>query len=375
VRTIEVRRDGISRTRAVTEAEPRPADGQAVLRVERFSLSANNVTYARLGEELGYWRFFPAADGWGRLPVWAYAEVIASNCAAVSEGRHLLGFFPMSDYLLVTLARLHAGGFAAGCEHRRDLPGLYNAYRWLDADPSYDPALADQQLVLRPSFWLSFLFDEHLRDNHDFGADIAIISSASSKAALGIAHLLAHRFVTIGLTAPQRAEPLRALGIYDRVEAYEAASDLPAEPAIFADLAGDTGLRAAVRDRLGGALRHSALLGTTRGALARTMTCQGPGPSCSSSRTSSGTGPVGRGSAPWTAASPPRSPTSRPAAARGSTWSALPARNPFRPPTGSCWTARCPPRPRSSAGCRRARTGREPLCGHEPGRSRAPGRS
>lgn len=265
MRTIEVRRDAISRTRAVTEAEPHPADGQAVLRVERFSLSANNVTYARLGDELGYWRFFPAADGWGRLPVWAYAEVTASNCAGVSVGRRLLGFFPMSDCLLVTPARVHPGGFAAGCEHRRDLPGLYNAYRWLDADPSYDAALAGQQLVLRPSFWLSFLFDEHLRDNHDFGADIAIISSASSKAALGIAHLLAQRVLTIGLTAPQRVEPLRALRIYDRVEAYDAASGLPAEPAIFADLAGDTGLRAAVHDRLGGALRYSAVLGATRG--------------------------------------------------------------------------------------------------------------
>jgi Protein of unknown function (DUF2855) len=183
----------------------------------------------------------------------------------------------MSDYLLVTPARVHAGGFAAGCEHRRDLPGLYNAYRWLDADPSYDPALAGQQLALRPSFWLSFLFDEHLRDNHDFGANIAIISSASSKAALGIAHLLTHRFVTIGLTAPQRAEPLRALGLYDRVEAYDAASDLPSEPAIFADLAGDTGLRAAVHDRLGGALQHSAVLGATR-ASALALDDDLPGP-------------------------------------------------------------------------------------------------
>jgi hypothetical protein len=247
-RTIEVRRDAISRTRAVTEADPHTADGQAVLRVERFSLSANNLTYARLGDEPGYWRFFPAADGWGRLPVWAYAEVTASNCAGASVGRRLLGFFPMSDCLVMTPARVHPAGFAAGCEHRRELPGLYNACRWLDADPSYDPALAGQQLVLRPSFWLSFLFDEHLRDNHDFGADIAIISSASSKAALGIAHLLAQRVLTIGLTAPQRVEPLRALRIYDRVEAYDAASGLPAEPAIFADLAGDTGLRAATSE-------------------------------------------------------------------------------------------------------------------------------
>jgi hypothetical protein len=55
--TIEVRRDDLARTRAVTEKDPRPADGQAVLRVERFSLSANNVTYAHLGD-------LPDVAGW-----------------------------------------------------------------------------------------------------------------------------------------------------------------------------------------------------------------------------------------------------------------------------------------------------------------------
>jgi hypothetical protein len=268
VQTIEVRRDAIAQTRVVTEPEPQPTAGQALLRVERFTLSANNVTYARLGEELGYWRFFPAAEGWGRVPAWAYAYVAASNCGSLAAGRRLLGFFPMSDYLLITPNRQHPGGFAAGCEHRRGLPGLYNAYRWLDTDPSYDPAIADHQLVLRPSFWLSFLFDEHLRDHDDFGADVAIISSASSKSALGLAHLLADRpIVTIGLTAPQRVAPVRALGLYDRVEGYPSAGDLPAQPAVFADLAGDAALQAVVHERLGGALRHSALLGTTRGTL------------------------------------------------------------------------------------------------------------
>jgi Protein of unknown function (DUF2855) len=267
MQTVEVRRDAIAQTRVVTEAEPRPADGEALLRIERFTLSANNVTYARVGEEFGYWRFFPAAGGWGRLPVWAYADVAASRCEAVPEGRRLLGFFPMSDYLLMTPARQHPGGFAAGCEHRRGLPGLYNAYRWLDADPSYDPAVADQQLALRPSFWLSFLFGEHLRDNHDFGADFAVISSASSKSAIGLAHLLADRpIATVGLTAPQRVAPLRALGLYDRVEAYSAVGELPAEPAVFVDLAGDNALRARVHERLAAALRHSALLGTTHGS-------------------------------------------------------------------------------------------------------------
>jgi hypothetical protein len=261
VQTIEVRRDAIAQTRVVTEATPQPADGQVLLHIDRFTLSANNVTYARVAEDFGYWRFFPAADGWGRVPVWAYAEVAASTCDAVTEGRRLLGFFPMSDYLLVTPVRPHQGGFAAGCQHRSELPGLYNAYRWLETD-------SDEQLVLRPSFWLSFLFDEHLRDHHDFGADVAVISSASSKSALGLAHLLGDRpIATVGLTAPHRVAPLRTLGLYDRVEPYPAAGDLPAQSAVYVDLAGDAVLRAEIHARFAGALRHSALLGTTHGTL------------------------------------------------------------------------------------------------------------
>jgi hypothetical protein len=49
-----------------------------VLRAARFGLTANNITYGLLDEGLGYWTFFPAQDGWGRIPVWGFAEVVAS---------------------------------------------------------------------------------------------------------------------------------------------------------------------------------------------------------------------------------------------------------------------------------------------------------
>jgi len=53
--------------------------GQVRFRVERFAFTANNITYAVSGDMLGYWKFFPAPEGWGRLPVMGYAEVIAST--------------------------------------------------------------------------------------------------------------------------------------------------------------------------------------------------------------------------------------------------------------------------------------------------------
>jgi uncharacterized protein DUF2855 len=60
----------------VDDAELAP--GQALLRVDSFAFTSNNVSYGVLSDSMSYWRFFPAADGWGRLPVWGFADVIRS---------------------------------------------------------------------------------------------------------------------------------------------------------------------------------------------------------------------------------------------------------------------------------------------------------
>ncbi|MBV1909543.1 MAG: DUF2855 family protein, partial [Kangiellaceae bacterium] len=44
--------------------------GQVLLKVAEFSLTANNITYATLGDYLKYWEFFPTQDGNGIIPVW-----------------------------------------------------------------------------------------------------------------------------------------------------------------------------------------------------------------------------------------------------------------------------------------------------------------
>ena len=49
------------------------------LAVDSFALTANNITYAVFGEAMRYWDFFPAAEGFGRVPVWGFATVEASN--------------------------------------------------------------------------------------------------------------------------------------------------------------------------------------------------------------------------------------------------------------------------------------------------------
>ena len=45
-----------------------PEDGLLV-KVDRFALTANNITYAVMGDQLKYWDLFPAPDGFGIIPV------------------------------------------------------------------------------------------------------------------------------------------------------------------------------------------------------------------------------------------------------------------------------------------------------------------
>ena len=62
----QIARDDLHRCRVV-DARPRELeDGQARLSVERFGLTANNITYAKFGEAMSYWNFFPAEEGWGQ---------------------------------------------------------------------------------------------------------------------------------------------------------------------------------------------------------------------------------------------------------------------------------------------------------------------
>ena len=66
---LRVRRDRIAHCEAVDSEPPNELrEDAALLRVDRFGLSANNVTYAVLGDQLGYWRLFPAPSGWGLVP-------------------------------------------------------------------------------------------------------------------------------------------------------------------------------------------------------------------------------------------------------------------------------------------------------------------
>jgi hypothetical protein len=260
-----IARGDLHETRFEDAPAPAPDPGQAVLSVDRFGLTSNNITYAAFGEAMSYWNFFPAPDGWGRMPVWGFATVAESRAEGLEEGARIYGYLPPSSELLVTPERVGPHGFVDAAAHRAALPAAYNSYLRADADPSYDPAREDQQMLLRPLFFTSWLIDDFLRDSDIFGADTVVLSSASSKTASGLAFLLSRDggAEVIGLTSARGAEYARSIGVYDAVLTYDELEDLPSGRAVYVDMSGDAAVREGVHRRYGEELAHSAVVGAT----------------------------------------------------------------------------------------------------------------
>jgi hypothetical protein len=260
-----VRRNDLRECRIVESRVPELEPGQTLLRVDSFGLTANNVTYAVLGEMMSYWSFFPAENGWGRIPMWGFAEVERSKAKDVEPGMRVYGYLPPSSYLVVTPAQAGAHGFVDGSPHRAALPSTYQRYQATDADPFYRADTEDLQMLLRPLFFTSFLIEDQLVADGLAARGPIVISSASSKTAIGAAFLLARRegVELIGLTSARNVEFVEDLGVYARTVSYDAIGSLDRGPATFVDVAGDAGVRLAVHAHYGQELLYSMRVGGT----------------------------------------------------------------------------------------------------------------
>lgn len=270
-----VLRSDLHQTKIAPVALPQPVDGEVLFRVESFSLTANNVTYAVAGDQIGYWRFFPKADGWGCIPAWGYGVVESSSNPDFAPGERFYGYWPMASHLLASPRRSRAG-FVDEAACRADLPPTYNQYVEAPTDATHQ----DQRSLLNPLFMTSFLIDDLLVDNGDYGAKTVILASASSRTSLGLAWLLkqAGRVRVLGLTSPGNRAFVERLGYYDQVVLYDNLAAAPVEtPAVLVDFAGDPTVRAAVHNRLRDDLAFSLLVGITHWE-ARSAPTPLPGP-------------------------------------------------------------------------------------------------
>jgi NADPH:quinone reductase-like Zn-dependent oxidoreductase len=246
-------------------AVPDLADGQVLFRVDRFAFTANNISYALSGDMLGYWRFFPAPDGWGRLPTMGFADVIESMHADVAVGTRCFGFYPMSRYLVIEPSTVSPAGIVDGAAHREGLAPFYSQYNPTEGDALYEPEHEDALMLMRGLFMTSFLADDFIADR-GFGEEVVLISSASSKTSIALGHLVssAGRTRSVGLTSARNLDFVRKLGCYDEVLTYDEVGSLDAaRPTLYVDMAGSSAVRRAVHEHFGSQLKHSCSIGAT----------------------------------------------------------------------------------------------------------------
>src|SRR4051812_9921692 len=250
----------------IPDADTLPADGLLV-RVDRFALTANNITYAVMGEQLKYWSLFPTPAGFGNIPVWGFGDVIASKHPNVSEGERLFGYFPMATHLVIEAADVSKRSLRDAAAHRQGVSPVYNSYTRVSDDPAFAGRQGDYQALLRPLFMLSFLVDDFLAENEFYGAKSVMLSSASSKTAYGLAHLLHSRgngIKVIGLTSAGNTSFVKSLGCYDEVVTYDNVSALPTNSAVaYVDMAGNSPLRATLHRHFGEQMKYSGVIGLT----------------------------------------------------------------------------------------------------------------
>lgn len=241
-------------------------DGKILLRIDRFGFTANNLTYAIYGDSFGYWRFFPALPGWGIIPVWGYADVVRSNCANLCPGERIFGYLPMADHLVVQPSQITAASFRDDAAHRSTLPQSYNDYRRVAADPRHAPQFEARQALLKPLLTLSWLVAEMLVEAAYYGADQVVITSASSRTALGIARALQSAHCTvpmIGVTSAANRDFVEARRVFEMVFDYDQASELPVRPTIIIDLSGSHTVLQRLHAHLDGAILRSIRVGDT----------------------------------------------------------------------------------------------------------------
>ena len=265
MQAVEISRAEITETSLVEVPAPMLASGEVRLRLEKFALTVNNVTYAVIGDTVGYWKFFPATQpARGRVPVWGTAEVV-ETAGEVPVGERVYGFFPMAGELIAAPGRVRDDLWIDTAIHRAELPPLYNTYIRLAGLSDHDPQSEEFMCLLYPLYATSFLLADYLSDHAWFGAEQIVVGSASSKTAIGFMQLVLeydNAPALIGLTSPENADFVKGLGVCADVLSYATVAEgLSARPSVYVDMSGNTELRRTVHTALDDQLAHSCAVG------------------------------------------------------------------------------------------------------------------
>jgi hypothetical protein len=191
-----------------------------------------------------------------------YGVVTESLNDGVPVGSRYWGFFPVGDHHVVS-AQATSTGFVDVAPYREKHAMAYRGFDRVSDTP--EPS-DDANSLLRGLFLTSFLAEDFLFENGMFGAGQIVISSASSKTAIALAHRIRARGNThcIGLTSASNVSFVEKVNLYDEVATYDDIETLAEwSPTVFVDMAGNASVVSRIHHHFGEALVHSSSIGAT----------------------------------------------------------------------------------------------------------------
>lgn len=273
---LEVDRASNGTTRVVESELESLAAGHVRLRIDRFALTANNITYAGVGDLLGYWEFFPTDDeGWGRVPAIGWAEVVESRVDGIDVGGRYFGWFPMAGYVDL-VATPTSDGLRDDGAHRAAHAPVYRSYTEQSRDPmlvgvdlapelgvDHIAEIEERHALLRALMMTGFLLDEYVSSLPAGPPEQVLVLSASSKTGIALAVRAAAQGASavVGLTSGRNLAFVRSLGCYGQVLTYDDVGSLPILSSAVVDMAGAAEVVADLHALLGDEIRSSLIVG------------------------------------------------------------------------------------------------------------------
>jgi hypothetical protein len=246
-------------------------DGEVLMRIEKFALTSNNISYALAGDFLDYWGFFPTEAGWGRLPAMGFGVIEASKNNDIAAGGRYFGFYPVASHHIVQ-AELTSTGFSDIGLHREKHAMAYRNFEKVPAKTADETTASENvlnenaSLIFRGLFMTSFLAEDFLRESEFFGATQVIITSASSKTSIALAQCLRTnaKIRIVGLTASANVDFVKLVDLYDDVVSYDQIESLDKElRSVIVDMSGNRSIVARVHQHFARSLMYSCAIGAT----------------------------------------------------------------------------------------------------------------
>ena len=262
--TLEVAKADFGECAVHRELRPGAQSGKVLVAIDDLALTANTMTYAATGDELGYWSLFPASSESSRscscLGAWPRDRRPTSR--ASTRDARLFGLWPMASHVLLSGRRSRLG-LRETSPWRKAVNPVYNQYA-LEALASAEAC--ERRAIFHPLFVTSFVLGQHLLEDDAAGRCQLVIVSASSKTAQGTAFMLKGARATIGLTSRRHAAWVREAGMYDAVFGYDELDRLAdLERCLVIDFSGDPQLQDRVVTALGRRCATLLRVGSTHG--------------------------------------------------------------------------------------------------------------